>query len=581
MTVAMRATAQAGKSATDNQANNAPAANSQGSNGSAAPPASQSKVQATQIGAVSTVKDNVVVTAGLLTQPSATQLFGGWTAEHFLVVQVTIGNQSRDQQFVLHDIFLDYSNWKLSGIYDDGATNTTQCAQTAQGVSSCLNSRPLQDYQSGTQSGQISSIGALEVQEALKQNSVFSKRNFFVNGLVMIGATAGGFIFLGPPGFTQGVAGFSSNFLPALQKFWPDRRIDQQSNVLKYGFQDKMVIAKEDPGKTYAFFPIERMLTTGLVEVYRKDPAVFLNMAELYFDPPFNKEWYAPSTYTKSNKQLDYLKKLADDLLYEQLKYTADSRISSPPDNCSTLLRDLQHTKKLTPDMQNCIQFNARILSDLFSPCYFGKNSPNAKDGEPGCTLVAKPDDNLVCPTLMERDADKARRSDASEKPNSGEDKTPVKPIQGQDPADCKLQEIRGVKDTIAGLSLNKIRVVVNGIMTVDVDLIPGVLTKITFEDSSTGKSKWDAVPSEISGVIEGKYLTNGTPEITAIKLKDSTGSTITGDDIKKSYVTSLTVDRTSSTDSELHFTLSLNKQIADGSVLTFRVNKSSSKSVN
>ena len=205
-------------------------------NGQTGPSSPPKKTEMNAIGAISTVKDNIVVSAGLLTQQSATQLFGGWVAEHFLVVQVTVGNQSREQQFVLHDIFLDYSNWKLSGIYGTQATPTSD------------DSHPLQDYQSGTQQGQISSIGALEIQEALKQNSVFSKRNFFVNGLVLIGASAGGFTFLGPEGFTQGVAGYSSAFLPALQKFWPDRRIDQQSNVLKYGFQDKMVIAKEDPG---------------------------------------------------------------------------------------------------------------------------------------------------------------------------------------------------------------------------------------------------------------------------------------------------------------------------------------------
>lgn len=163
-------------------------AHAQGSGGN-------SKLQSNPIGGVSTVKEKIIVEAGLLTPASASQLFGGWVAEHFLVVQVTVGNQSRDQQFVLHDIFLDYSNWKLSGIYGDAASDPLK------------STRPLPDYQSPTRRGQISSIGALEMQDALKQNSVFSRRNFIVNGLVLIGTSAGGFAFLGPSGFTQGVIG--------------------------------------------------------------------------------------------------------------------------------------------------------------------------------------------------------------------------------------------------------------------------------------------------------------------------------------------------------------------------------------
>jgi len=532
---------------------NPPSEENQTENSPSIPQSAQNKTQTTQIGAVATVKDNIVVTAGLLTQPSATQLFGGWTAEHFLVVQVTIGNQSRDQQFVLHDIFLDYSNWKLSGIYQF-PSNNGQCTDTPQGTSSCLDSRPLQVYQSGTQPGQISSIGGLEVQEALKQNSVFSKRNFVVNGLVFLGASAGGFVFLGPLGFTQGVAGFSSSFVPALQKFWPDRRIDQQSNLLKYGFQDKMVIAKEDPGKTYAFFPIERMLSKGLIDVYRQDPAIFLNMAALYFDPPLTKEWYAPSTYTKSNAQLDYLRELVDQLLYEQIKAANGAWSGQRPHNCSK-----RHLDPKNRSDSACINFNARILSDLLSSCYWGTKSTENPNGEDNCMLAP------------------SRSATPQSTSPSAPQSTPPATTESAPLPPPTVEEIRAVKDAISGLSLNKIRVVVNGIMTVDVDLIPGMLTKITFEDDDPSKSVWEDTSSEHSGVIEGKYLTNGTPEITAIKSKD--GTTITG--AVKNYISSITADPDSSTDTELHFKFKLSKPIPTGSILTFRVNKSSGKSVN
>jgi hypothetical protein len=458
------------------------------------PPANA--IQKNQIGASSTVKDNLVVEAGLLTQASATQLFGGWIAEHFLVVQVTIGNQSREQQFVLQDIFLDYSNWKLSGIYG-----------TPDAIS-LEDSRQLPSFQSGTKRGQISSIGALEMQEALKQNSVFSKRNFFVNGLVLIGTTAGGFTFLGPPGFTQGVAVYGSSFIPALQKFWPDRRIDQQSNVLKYGFQDKMVIAKEDPGKTYAFFPIERMLTRGLTQVYRSDPALFLNVSELYLDPNVWK-----------NSHFRDLRDVINRLIFSQF--------APGSFKCETKAAE----GKKGSDCLDSSEFKAKVLADLFSPCYTGK--------ETGCQVATTTSDNTIGP---------------------------------------ELREIRNVKDFVAGLSLNTVRVVVSGIMTVDVDMVPAVLTKIAFDDPGSGqKPIWEDTTSKHAGVIYGKYLANGNPVISGIKVPSDPSGT-PADYFNMASLASLP-DK--STDTELHFTVQFNKIVPPGATLTFQVAKSSSTSVN
>jgi hypothetical protein len=459
-----------------------------------------------QIGgvAVATVKDKVAVSAGLLTHASAAQLFGGWVAEHFLVVQVTISNQSRDQQFVLHDIFLDYSNWKLSGIW----TNQNSVSGSDSGFE-----RPLQDFQKGNQPGQVASIGALEMQDSLKQNSVFSKRNFFVNGLVLIGTTAGGFAFLGPTGFTQAVAGYSGSFLPALQKFWPDRRIDQQSNLLKYGFQDKMVIAKEDPGKTYAFFPIERVLTKGLAKIYRENPALFLNLAELYLDPNAG-----------SIKEYKYLRYELDSMI---LQFIPAGSLA-----CQASAAGCVRQGELA----------ARIFSDLFSPCYYGPKTTDNPLGEEDCTLSAssiQPSTKLLEPGL---------------------------------------REIRAVKDIVQGLSLNKVQVVVSGIMTVDVDLIPAVLTKIDFDDAGAGqKPIWEDPSTKHAGVIHGNYLTNGRPTISGIKVPSEPNGKL-GDYIDP---TSMAAVSDNSTDSELHFVVQFKKAIPNNATLTFQVAKSSNKSTN
>jgi hypothetical protein len=518
--------------------------------------ADNSKVQKTKIGATSTVKDKITVTAGLLTASSAAHLFGGWIAEHFLVVQVTIGNQSREQQFVLHDIFLDYSNWKLSGIYD------TPDADQPQDTNSSQHPHQLQDYQSGTERGQISSIGALEVQEALKQNSVFSKRNFFVNGLILVGATAGGFTFLGPKGLQQGAEGYSSDFLPALQKFWPDRRIDQQSNVLKYGFQDKMVIAKEDPGKTYAFFPIERMLTKGLVRVYKDDPAVFLNMAELYLDPEVgalkHRSWRLDK---RPDNRLLELRKTVDQLVGAALP--TDNNPNTAKCHPRYLECKKDHHMKYGSDCSETPEFRALVLEDLFSPCYSGAHTEDNPNGENACQIEPM----VRASSIKLQDAGCAKPDSNSS--GSGEDQQVRNPL---------LTEIQSVKDIITGLSLNTVRVVVTGIMTVDVDLVPPVMTKASFDDSGK-KSIFEDTTSKHTGVIEGKYLQNGKPVISGIKVPaDPAGAAAepVADYIETS---SLALVPDQSTDSELHFTVQFKKPIPTGSTLTFQVQRSSSKS--
>lgn len=495
------------------------------------------KPQTNSLKAVATVKDNIAVEAGLLTSDSAKQLFGGWVADHFAVVQVTIGNQSRDQQFVLQDIFFDYSNWALSGLYSNAGFD----GKSRNG---------LQDYQKGTNPGQISSIGALEVHDAFKEAAVFSRRNTVVNGLVLVATAAGGFAFLGPTGFSQASGAFSSEVIPGLQKFWPDRSIDQQSNILKYGYQDKLVIAKENPGKTYAFFPIRRFLTSGLADLYKTEPALFINPAELYFDPVL-------SNVTKGSCQ--------------HLKSAECKAVSNLKDTLARLLNVGEKEGQISTE---------DVLPDLESPCFYGKYDKTIDPpGETDCSLD---------------------RKDTGDK--------------------AKLKQIQTLKSTLASASLNSVRIVVSGIMTVDVETIPATITNVTFDKQSEGASFWKDTNHKQTGVIEGKYLSNGTPVISAIELPagtavktgakakgktpaiDGTANTSDADAGKSSdasaaegksansksaaslvdqyFVTPITVEE-GSTDSELHFSVQFKQPIPNGTRLSFQVVKTSSKSAN
>ena len=110
-------------------------------------------------------------------------------------------------------------------------------------------------------------MGALDVQDQLTEESVLSRRNLIVNGLVLVGTVAGGYAaVIGSSPWTQGIGAYNSSFIPGLQEFWPDRRLEQEKNVLSFGYRtdQSTAIAKDDHGSYFAFFPISVFLVPEL-----------------------------------------------------------------------------------------------------------------------------------------------------------------------------------------------------------------------------------------------------------------------------------------------------------------------------
>jgi hypothetical protein len=129
-------------------------------------------------------------------------------------------------------------------------------------------------YTRSSEAGQVAIVGALDVQDQLTEASVFSRRNLIVNGLVLVGTVAGGYAFIGSTAWTQGIGAYNSAFIPGLQKFWPDRRIDQEKNVLSFGYRtdQSTAIAKDDHGSYYAFFPLAVFLMPNLKALFLSNP---------------------------------------------------------------------------------------------------------------------------------------------------------------------------------------------------------------------------------------------------------------------------------------------------------------------
>ncbi len=122
----------------------------------------------------------------------------------------------------------------------------------------------------------------------------------------------------------------------------------------------------------------------------------------------------------------------------------------------------------------------------------------------------------------------------------------------GTAPTLTAILATREGKAMLDGISLNNVRVWVSGIMAVDVDTIPARIDSITFD----GTPDWTK-SGTITGVIHGALLTNGQPAI-AEDLKLDPKAVTAG-----------------STDTELHFSLTLPEGGVPGCTLTFHVTKS------
>jgi hypothetical protein len=128
------------------------------------------------------------------------------------------------------------------------------------------------------------------------------------------------------------------------------------------------------------------------------------------------------------------------------------------------------------------------------------------------------------------------------------------------------LEQACQTAELVNRLSLNVVRLIVGGTMTVDVDKVPPQIKGVDI-DTPTGKdatNMWTvaATPTTLTGVIRGSFLAGGTP-------------TITNSDLENILQIKSTTE--GSNDTELNFTLTLKKSLPKTTTaLTFQVTKKS-----
>src|SRR5437870_3992739 len=207
-----------------------------------------------------TVNGNVHAQAVLIPRVDARRIFGKEIADNYAVVEVNVGNKSPDAALIIHGIFIDYSQWPLSG--------ATSADITA--------ARSTDSYQASAFPNQVASEEYRVVRGQLLDAQTDTLRNRFLRWLTLAGNLAGAFTFsINEQGIVKGIAAATGVGIPGVATAWPDKIIEQLNRVSDFGFQANKVVPKQGSEVVVCFFPIDRFLTPGFRKLFLKSPALF------------------------------------------------------------------------------------------------------------------------------------------------------------------------------------------------------------------------------------------------------------------------------------------------------------------
>jgi hypothetical protein len=229
------------------------------------------KIQGFALPSDMAARSNVRVEAVLLPPAVSKALFGKAISSRYAVIELTISNKSQDAAFIVHSVFIDDSEWLLSG---------TTKAMAAAGLAVEAGAAP----QSVT-ANQIASVEYRIARGEALDAQAWTARNWAMRLLQFLGVLATGSEFtFKETGIVKGIGAFTGQVVPAAQVLWPDGTAGQLDRISDFGFRANKVIPKEASDIVIAFFPLDRFLTPGLKKLFLASPAVFFVPAAALVD---------------------------------------------------------------------------------------------------------------------------------------------------------------------------------------------------------------------------------------------------------------------------------------------------------
>ena len=220
------------------------------------------------------VTGNTTVEAVLLPAAVSKGLFGKAIAKQYAVIELTISNKSQDAALIVTSVFIDYSEWLLSG---------SAKALAASGLSA-PQANPPATFLSAT-ANQVASVEYRIVRGEALDAQAWTARNWSMRLLQFFGviATGSDFAFT-EVGILKSIGAYTGQVIPAAQVLWPDGTVAQVDRISDFGFHTNKVIPKQASDIVVAFFPLDRFITPGLKKLFLRSPALFFVPAAALVD---------------------------------------------------------------------------------------------------------------------------------------------------------------------------------------------------------------------------------------------------------------------------------------------------------
>jgi hypothetical protein len=464
--------------------------------------AQQATNNATQLDTkvIGNVNSKVSAQAVLIPRVNARRIFGDEIANNYAVVEVNISNKSPDAALIIHGIFIDYSNWPLSGV----SKNDLLDLDKPDG--------PFADYQGTTRPSQVASEEYRVVRGQLLDAQMWTKRNLVIRALTLAGSLASAYTFaLNEQGIIKGITQATGVGIPGIATAWPDSTIEQLNRVSDFGYRANRIVPREGAEVIVCFFPIDRFLTPGFRKLFLKSPALFFAPLQMLVDKQSQGDVIAAlgdlglkaSDFGSDVSEKEMIAKLKDKLpCYLQIDREREPRAGASTRPQTT--RDL-------------------ISKEATRKCLTQFGMMETETGTGADRSITVKDENLFKAFMA--------------------------------------------LDYIKSVSLNKVGVTVDGVMSVDTTGIAAKADEVVFDEVANcggpDKQCFWADPAAGGGVrtgtIRGSYLTGGSVVVNEAK-------TLGFDPVN-------TISD-GSTDQQLHFSFKLTNGITTDTKLHFKVTK-------
>lgn len=455
----------------------------------------------TPLPATINVSDNVNIEAVMLPWDISRRVFGKEVADNYAVIEVNISNRSKDAGLVIQSLFIDLHDWGLAG-------------PAGLGTAGLARSAPSKSFQAKASPLEVSSVEYRIVRGGLLDRQPWTNRNVGLRIIQVMGSLGTAFAFPFSKDVVAGIGAWNGGVVPGFQALFPDGTQAQMDRISDYGFRNNKIIPQQAADIVVAFFPIRRFLTPTLQKVFLQTPSLFFNPVLMVLDPATRKLldpilMNVFGTKAEVDKQF---KEMLD--AYGKLDQVA---VTNARDQLE------QDTQQIAAARET--QAQAQSLVDL------DKASAKA-DAQHSKAL------------------DDSKTALADLKTAQKKDQKALEDLLSPISANLLFK-------TLGTLSLNNVNIVVSGIMTVDVDSIPSVISSIECTNDSQPALIWAAAGDQTCA-IRGSFLSGGTPVIAEASALGLTVGAVTA----------------GSTDSVLNMKLTLKSPVPPKTVLTFTVTK-------